>query len=79
MREQKWIVLDADGWKVVIPETDIRPHSTETDGTEREIAFSECPCKPKVSYQDLMIVHNSFEDEEAIDKQMEDLGLSKDK
>lgn len=71
--KQKWLRLDGDdGWQIVIPDTDIKPHSTEVpDKTnELELAWFDCPCKPKIAWEEKIIVHNSFEDmnrvEEAI-------------
>ena len=65
----KWLVLDEEnGTHHVIPETDTRPHSTQTEGEERELASSDCPCKPKVQFEDgFTIVHNSFQDAEYLD------------
>ena len=73
MREekQKWLRLDGDdGWQIVIPEVDIKPHSTDTHPTKRELAELNCPCKPKIDVLNKIIVHNSFEDAERIDKAM---------
>ncbi len=67
----KWIVLEDDGWRIVLPETDIKPHGFPQKDTYRaELAGQECPCKPKVYWENKMIVHNSFEDEEKIDKSL---------
>lgn len=68
----KWLVLDDEGWKIVMPETDIAPHSTETEGEERELAHASCPCKPKVSYEDLMVIHNSFAEKKAVDEALKE-------
>lgn len=73
--KQKWLILDADdGWQIVIPDTDIKPHSTTAiKGKENELAWLDCPCKPKIDVGDKIIVHNSFEDMERINKSMESL------
>lgn len=62
MNEGNWIILEDQGWKIVMPEQDTLPHSTDTKGKKRELAWSKCPCKPRVSWKDRMVVHNSFED-----------------
>lgn len=58
----RWLVLEEDGWRIVIPEFDVRPHSTATKGKKRELAYTECPCGPKVSWEDQSVIHNSFSD-----------------
>ena len=72
----KWLRLDdeIDGekWQVVIPESDIKPHSAELVGNKRELADSNCPCKPQINWFDNIIIHNSFEDSEAIEKSLQD-------
>ena len=72
----KWLVLEeADGVRHVLPETDTEPHSTQTEGEKRELANSDCPCKPKTSYEDtLTVIHNSFQDKEYLDWCFEQYG-----
>lgn len=75
--KQKWLRLDGDdGWQIIIPETDIQAHSIETNPYKRTLAFEDCPCKPKIDVGDKIIVHNSFEDMERINKAMESLNLN---
>lgn len=57
---------------MVLPETDSKPHGFPEGGTEADLAWLDCPCKPKVNALDKMIVHNSFIDQERIDKAMGD-------
>jgi hypothetical protein len=65
-----WLVIEEeDGIRHVLPETDILPHSTETEGESRELASSDCPCKPKTVYNDtLVVIHNSFQDKRFLDE-----------
>jgi hypothetical protein len=70
MSRHKWIVLEDEDWKIVMPETDIQAHSTETKGDTRVLAYSDCPCLPRVSVQELMIIHNSFAEKAAVDEAM---------
>ena len=73
-----WLRLDIeDGWQIIVPVTDTRPHATlsesEADalkksGREVELAGIDCPCKPKIDLGNRQIIHNSFEDEERIQK-----------
>lgn len=58
----KWLVLEEGGWHIVIPELDVKPHSVEDKGKKRDLAHANCPCGPKISYTEQMIVHNSFSD-----------------
>lgn len=75
---QKWLRLDMEnGWQVVVPEKDIRPHGFPKDGKETELADFNCPCKPQI-HKDKIIIHNSFEDMERIEKSMKSLLTSKD-
>lgn len=71
----KWFTIGdgKDGIIHVIPETDIKPHSTQNDGEKREAAEHNCPCKPKVSLKGAcyIIVHNSFQDKEFLDELLE--------
>lgn len=72
----KWIVFEEDnGTRHVMPETDTLPHSTQTEGNERELATIDCPCNPKTSFEDtLTVIHNSFQDKEYIDWCVEQYG-----
>jgi hypothetical protein len=64
-----WLNFEIDGYVVVIPESDILPHGhREGEEIDVEIAWMDCPCKPKLAVGDAegpyakpMIVHNSFE------------------
>lgn len=69
----KWLVLDDDnGWKVVIPESDILPHGFPENNTA-EIEYSNCPCKPEVNLLSQIIIHNSFEEQKKIDESINKL------
>ena len=53
--------MAADGWQVIIPESDILPHGLPKEGEkETSLAWLDCPCKPKVNVGDKIIIHNSF-------------------
>ena len=60
--KQKWLVLDDCSWKIVVPEIDVKPHSFPERLTT-PLAAATCPCKPKISWREKIIVHNSFMDE----------------
>lgn len=71
--EGNWIILEEDGWKIVIPEIDKKPHSTQKNGKRRTLAWSKCLCNPKVDFSAQMIVHNSFEDAAKVKQAMQKL------
>lgn len=70
--KQKWLRLDGDdGWQIVIPDVDIKPHSTTAiKGEKNGLAWLDCSCKPKIDVGDKIIFHNSFEDMERVEKAM---------
>lgn len=70
--KQKWLRLDADdGWQVVIPDFDSKPHANvKIEEGRMELAWIDCPCKPKINIGDKMVVHNSFIDMAKIDESM---------
>lgn len=78
----KWLTFDDDTCVIVMPDTDIRPHGIPKRRGQKnvELAYMNCPCKPKMStgdsegpYDRPMIVHNSFEEMDAIEKSLEAL------
>jgi hypothetical protein len=71
---QKWLVLDGDdGWQIIVPETDIKPHGYVKEGeTEVDLADFDCPCKPRIDGHKI-IIHNSFEDMEKINVHLQEL------
>lgn len=67
----KWLRLDDDnGWQIVIPEADIKPHGFPEGKKKAELEYSNCPCKPKVDWNNRIIIHNSFEEQEKINQAM---------
>lgn len=70
---RKWLTLGEKDIIHVLPETDTQPHSTQTEGDQRELAEHNCPCQPKVSLEGTtyVIVHNSFQDKEYLDDLLE--------
>ena len=73
--KQRWLRLDGDeGWQIVMPDTDILPHSlTSSKNESNDLAWENCPCKPQINFLDKIIVHNSFEVKKAIDESMDSL------
>ena len=70
----KWLTLEADDdWKVVMPDEDIKPHGFPKDKEDTEIAWIDCPCKPRVDALRKIIVHNSFSDIEKIEESLKNL------
>ncbi len=71
MDKQKWCVLELDdGWQAILPDYDIKPHSKviliEPNGKqEGELAGFDCPCKPQIDFKHKLVIHNSFEEENA--------------
>lgn len=61
------------GWQIVIPNFDIRPHSTDPNPSRKELAYLDCPCKPKINFLEKTIVHNSFIEIDAIEESMKRL------
>lgn len=74
--KQKWLRVGGDdGWQIVIPESDSKPHAVDqekakNDEKKRDLAWMDCPCKPKLNYLDKVIVHNSFQDQAKINESM---------
>lgn len=69
----RWLRLDADdGWQIVVPEEDTKPHGFPEEG-KAELAGLECPCSPQIDLATKIIIHNSFEDMERVDKAVEAL------
>lgn len=61
---QKWLVLEEEKTVHVVPDTDILPHGKDTGNNEVSLSDTDCPCKPKVSFEKekTIIIHNSFMD-----------------
>lgn len=78
MKKHKWLLLEDDGWQIIMPEFDKYPHATvKISETEMELAGFDCPCKPKVNWLDRIISHNSFIEKEAIEKAMSNFSTDK--
>lgn len=76
--KQKWLILNEDDFIIVLPDSDTKPHGFPKKGEKKvELAWTDCPCQPKLSYQGEkpMIVHNSFEQMDKIEKSMSTLNL----
>ena len=72
--KQKWLRLDDEDWQIVIPDIDIKPHGILKVGELKvELAGRECPCNPKINWEDKIIVHNSFQDIEKIEKSLKNI------
>lgn len=69
-KRQKWLRLDGDDeWQVVIPDFDSKPHANKLiKKGKMELAWLDCPCKPKIDIGNKIIVHNSFIDMAKIDE-----------
>ena len=67
--KQMWLRLEDEGWQIVIPETDSKPHATlilidsQTKEQHADLADYDCPCKPRIEWTNKIIIHNSFEEE----------------
>lgn len=74
---QKWLVLREGDYIVVVPDFDSKPHGFPKEGElKTELASMDCPCKPKSEIGNngkLMIVHNSFIDQENIARSLDNL------
>lgn len=77
--KKNWLRLDDEnGWQVIIPEIDIKPHGFPKPGvTKAEMAGSDCPCKPNVDWIHQIIIHNSFEEQKKIDDSMDKISTGK--
>lgn len=74
---QKWLVIDTEkGWKLILPDPDILPHSLELEGNKREVAGIECPCAPKIDYINQLIIHNSFYDKKRIEESINNIRVN---
>lgn len=74
IEKQKWLRLDHEnGWQSVVPDIDIKPHGFPKEKETVEMEAENCPCKPKIDLGNRIIVHNSFEDMERIEKSLKTL------
>ena len=72
--KQKWLVLDDDGWTIIIPDFDSKPHSSDlSESKNKELSWIDCPCNPKVDLLGQVIIHNSFIDKEKVDNAITNL------
>lgn len=72
----KWVLLEDDENYIVMPEFDNKSHSVGK-GKKRQLAYMDCPCKPKLSLADdnkWMIIHNCFLLKDIVDKEMDKYG-----
>ena len=71
MKKQKWLLFNEEDFVMVIPNFDSKPHSI-VEGRKKkshDVAFFNCPCNPKIDLSGKpYIIHNSFIDQERIDK-----------
>lgn len=67
--KQKWLRIEESGWQIIIPDIDTRPHSLTSDKEGiNELAGFTCPCQPEIDYMNRIIIHNSFEQMEIVDR-----------
>ena len=73
--KQKWTVIEDESIIHVVPASDINPHGFPKNSTHADLADFDCPCKPKIDAggKKPIVVHNSFEDQEKIDKSIKKL------
>lgn len=65
----KWLRIDGEnGWQIIVPESDIKPHGFPQGKNKTELAWLDCPCSPKINYLNKIIVHNSFEEKQKIEE-----------
>ncbi len=74
----KWNTIEDENFVIVVPQTDIKPHGTKITDTEYELT-NECECNPKIIagekgevYAKPIVLHNSFEDMERVEKSLLD-------
>lgn len=62
-KEGGYMVFVCEGFNSIVPQSDIRAH---------KIRSTQCPCKPRSSMDSdyLHIIHNSFEEEKALEESM---------
>ncbi len=81
-KKQKWLILDlGDGWQVIVPEIDSKPHGTRTTSKNNKIKLAglDCPCGAKIEVGRKMIVHNSFRDQKKVEESISRLSTPKNK
>ena len=63
-----YMVYVREGFNTVVPMSDIKPH---------DIYTAKCQCNPRSSIDDetLHIIHESFEEKEALDNAMNNLNI----
>lgn len=72
--KQRWLKIDGnDGWIIVVPDFDDKPHSLDTINNKNELAMENCPCKPDINFIDKILVHKSFIDNNRINESLNKL------
>lgn len=73
MKEKtKWCRLQENGWSIVIPETDSKPHGfPDARCGKAKLSGHDCPCSPDIDWINRAILHHSFDDKETINKSLE--------
>lgn len=71
----KWLLLQDKDEPVshIVPDFDSKPHGIPKGKNKILLADIDCPCKPKLSidkYGKTLIIHNSFIDQERINKSL---------
>lgn len=71
MEKQKWLRFKDDfNWTIVMPDFDSKPHGFPEDTTKALLEYASCPCNPIVDFENSIIIHNSFIDQEKIEEAM---------
>ena len=74
MKKQKWLLLKYNGWHIVVPNFDIEPHGNIKKGKRNgDLAGMNCPCKPRVDWENQIIIHESFIHMKKVDGSMKKL------
>jgi hypothetical protein len=69
-KEGGFMVFVTESFNIVVPQSDIKPH---------DLKSSKCKCGPRSEISEegsvLHIIHNSFEEDEALEKHLNSLGI----
>jgi len=74
MREkQRWQIFDEESCVIIVPNFDSKPHGDKRDDDGALLLGGfDCPCQPKLLHngEKPIIIHNSFIDQERIEKSL---------
>ena len=68
--KQRWLIFEDNGWQIIIPDFDIKPHGFPNGTDDVEVENLNCPCGLRIDWLNRAIIHNSFEEKEKVEQAM---------